>query len=465
MAKVRLKDESMRARLVDACRVLRRFLKMTLEPEMHSPSKAALYHERWQHLDAVLAQFQQNPANFDSRAGAGLAERIHHVEPTKMLEGTSRSFFTLRPDGYSAGSYGPYDLAKTLEEAYRRKGYGDGPILIDEIWGEQYRPDGSEVDLICSELNSFFNGLSKDLLRHEQDLALTVKRKKTENVETYQQNALNRINADNPYTKNLFARRVCSQCFRLIPERVGETKTTIGTTCALHDPLQDPTVYRTGHNRQKATQASLDEQRTNKRLDIESNSKNPEWVPSRLHTLMKSVLLDVNNAKILSTDDLFDLTYRFFSTPVNDLVDTDELNIFLRKVEDSYPDIVKPAEFTAKVRELVKKGGHTPKALLPNFGRFLWDVNLPHHPNIVALYMQFFLEESWFAQEYAPDYYHSERGKGRPQKVDPDDIMKAYAELTLADPNVKRKAASILATQFQCTPARVRQILKDHQGE
>lgn len=411
MARARSKDEPMRARLVDASRALRRFLKMALEPEMHLSSRAALYHERWRRLDAVLAQFQQEPANFDSRAGLGLAERIHRVEPTKMLEGTGRSFFTLRPDGYLAGSYGPYDLAKTLEEAYRRKGYGDGPILIDEIWGAQYRPDGSEVDLICSELNTFFHGLSKELRRHEEDLALTVKRKKPENVETYQQNTLNRINADNPYTKKLFARRVCSKCFRLIPERVGKTKTTIGTTCALHDPQQDQKAYRKAHNRHKATQASLDEQRRNKKLDIESNSQNPAWVPSRLHTLMKAFLLDINNATISSQDGLFDLTYRIFSTPVNDLVGTDELNIFLRKVEDIYPDIVKPAEFTAKVRELVKKGGHTPKALLPIFGRFLWDVNLPHHPNIAAFYMQFFLEESWFAQEYAPDYYHSERNR------------------------------------------------------
>jgi len=455
----------MRNRLVDACRTLREFLKMTLDPKMRNPDGVKLYQARRQRLDSVLVEFQKNPANFDSRAGVGLAERIHRVEPTKMLEGTDRAFFTMRPDGYSAGSYGPYDLAKTLEEAYRRKGHGDSPILIDEIWREQYRPDGSEADLICSELNTFFNGLSKDLRRHEEDLALTVKRKKTENVEPYQQNALNRINADNPYTEKLFARRVCSKCFRLIPERAGETKTTIGTTCALHDPLQDPTVYRTAHNRHKAAQASLEEQRRNKKLDIESNSKNPAWVPLRLHTFMETFLLDINNATILSTDDLFDLTYRIFSTPGNDLVNTNTLESLLKEVDKSYPAIAKPADFTAKVRKLIEKRSHAPKNLLIYFGSFLSDVNLPHHPNIVALYMQFFLEESWFAQEYAPDYYHSERGKGRPQKVDPDDIMKAYAELTLADPNVKRKAASILATQFQCTPARVRQILKDHQGE
>lgn len=465
MARARSKDEPMRARLVDASRVLRRFLKMTLEPEMHLPSRAALYHERWQHLDAVLAQFQQEPANFDSRAGLGLAERIHRVEPTKMLEGTGRSFFTLRPDGYSAGSFGPYELAKTLEEAYKRKGFDDGPVIrVDDTWGEQYeRP---EPDLICSELNSFFNALSQDLRQRESDQALALMRGALPQDEEMnkkeagkRKEIINRAIAQDQHLQEVFARKCCSYCFRLIPERSGATKSTTGKTCALHDPKRKPSLYEAARDRHTAQEEKLAKQRENKAIDVVGNADDPKLAPRRIRLLMQFALMNMKAVQV-HDNELSDFTADLFSSDKKQPVDTDLLKSLLDEVRRVYPPIARPEGFATNIQQLIDKSQHTPPRLLREFGRFVFDEHLPFHPTIIATYMRLFLEESWFAQEHAPDYYGSDRGKGRPQKVDPEELAQAYKKLLEENPGQERKAASILAQEFGYTPQRVRQILK-----
>ena len=460
MAKARLKDESMRARLVEACRVRREYLKMTLEPQMRWPDGVAAYKDRWQRLDAVLAEFQREPANFDSRAGLGLAERIHSVEPTKMLEGTGRTFFTLRPDGCAAGSYGPYELAKTLEEAYKRKGFDDGPVIrVDGTWGEEY--GRTEPDLICSELNDFFNALSQDLLQHEEDQARAYERRDKVSLERFENEYIERSYARDPNAQEVFARKCCAYCFRLIPERSGMTKSTTGKTCTLHDPKQNKSLYLAARKRNIAQEEKLTKQRENKAIDIVGNANDPELVPWKLRELMKFVLMNMKVARIYD-NGLFGSTMALFSSDKKQPVDTDLLNSLLDEVLRVYPPIARPEQFATRIRSLIDKSQHTPPRLIQEFGWFLFDENLAFYPTIAATYMHLFLEESWFAQEHAPDYYGSDRGKGRPQKVDPEELIQAYKKLQAETPGQERQAASILAREFSCTPQSVRKILKSY---
>lgn len=416
MAIARSKNESMRAQLVDACRALREFLKMDFEPQMRWPDGVALYQERWQRLDAVLEEFQRVPTNFDSRTGVGLAELIHRVEPTAMLEGTGRTFFTLRPDGHAERSFGPHDLAKTLEEAYKRKGFGDKPIAgFDEVWGEDY--DQNEPDLICSELNNFFNGLSKILLRREDDQALASLRKDSQSREHYEDEAVSRAQDRDSRIQELFARKCCEFCFRLIPERSGETKSTIGKTCALHDPKKNPSLYRSARAKHIAQKKNLTQQRKNKKIDIAGNAVNPELATWKLHNEMTTALLNLQAFQILD-NDLFSKTMNMFSADKNTPVDTTLLNDLLDQVQHEFPAIARPDQFAARIQSLIEKSKHTPSQLIGEFGWFVFDEYLPFHPVIVAAYMHLFLEETWFAQNHEPDYYGSDRGKGRPRKID-----------------------------------------------
>ena len=123
------KKRTLRAELVDRCRSFQAILKMQNFLLMEGLDGALTYADRWKRVDEVLTEFQRKPANFCSRSGVGLAERIHRVEPTKMLEGTGRSFFKLAPDGVPRGGFLPSHLAAHLEEAYKSKGFDDEPPI------------------------------------------------------------------------------------------------------------------------------------------------------------------------------------------------------------------------------------------------------------------------------------------------------------------------------------------------
>jgi hypothetical protein len=454
----------MRARLVDACRVRREYLKITLEPQMRWPDGVAAYKDRWQRLDAVLAEFQRKPTNFDSRAGLGLAERIHRVEPTKMLEGTGRAFFTLRPDGYAAGSYGPYELAKTLEEAYKRKGFDDGPVIrVDGTWGEEY--GRTEPDLICSELNDFFNALSQDLRQRESDQALKLMRRRLPEDEEMnkkeddkRKEIINRATAQDQNLQEVFARKCCSYCFRLIPDRSGVTNSTTGKTCSLHDPKKNKSLYDAALKRNTAQEEKLAEQRKNKAIDTVGNANDPELVPHKLRLLMEFTLMNMEAAHI-HDNGVSDFTAALFSSDIKRPVDTDLLNSLLDEVLRVYPPIARPEQFVTRIRSLIDKSQHTPPRLLPEFGWFLFDEHPPFYPTIIATYMRLFLEESWFAEEHDRNYYGSERGRGRPRKKDHQDLINSALSLQENESIKKAQAIKILAEKFDYTTTRVGQIL------
>ncbi|MBU2760022.1 hypothetical protein [Acidithiobacillus sulfurivorans] len=440
--------QNMREKLADYCRAWREFLKDTFRGYERWPDGEARYKERWECLNAVLADFQRAPTNFDSRFGVGLAERIHEAEPTKTLEGTGRDFFMLRPEGYAEGEFADYDLAQKMEEAYRLMG-----------WDEQYHH--SEPDRIYSELNNFFNALSKELLRYEKDRALAFSRKENECREHYENKVIRCADTRDPRAKELFARKHCAFCFRLIPERSGATKSTIGKTCALHDPKRRPSLYPAALARQKVLQAHIAVQRENKKIEVMSNRDNPELAPLRILRLMDLALTAPQDIELLD-DDLFNRTKALFLSDTKQQVDTNLLNALMDEVQSEFPPIARPDQFAKSVQSLIEKSRHTPPQLIKVFGWFFFDEFLPFYPSMVATYMRLFLEESWYAQNHAPEYYGLDRGKGRPPQVDPQEVIQAYKSLLTEAPGQERKAASILAREFGCTPRRVRQILKSH---
>ncbi|MDR7927954.1 hypothetical protein RIE95_13290 [Acidithiobacillus thiooxidans] len=66
--------QNMRRKLADYCRAWREFLKDTFRGYERWPDGEARYKERWERLDAVLADFQRAPTNFDSRFEVGTHE-------------------------------------------------------------------------------------------------------------------------------------------------------------------------------------------------------------------------------------------------------------------------------------------------------------------------------------------------------------------------------------------------------
>lgn len=457
MAKNRSDKTPMRTQLVGHCRNLRRFLESTLDPLMHIPESMKLYKERWKNLDKVLADFEHHPGDFHSQFGVGLAERIHRVEPTKSLEGTGRSFFILKPTGYKAGEFGSCELAETLIQAYKRKGFGDKPSAGFDAFGEYY--DQASPDLICSELNIFYKGLASILVQHEDDQALAFQRRSKVSREPFEDKYIERSHARNPFTRELFARKCCKYCFRLIPERTGETKSTIGKVCILHDTQKSPKLYLMARKRQIAQEKKIAMKVQSKNIELANNAEDPELAPLRLRLLMENTLRAMKTTKIHG-NDLFDTTRTLFSSQENQPVDSNLLKSLLDEVQRSFPPITRPEEFATKIQLLIDKSEHSPMNLIQPFGWFFFDECIPFHPIIVATYMCVFQEESWFAQHYDPDYYHSNKRKGRPKKVDKAEMVLA-AESFLANNGMTRaQAIKKLADDFGCSPTRVRQILQ-----
>ncbi len=461
---------TLRDMLIESCRRLRAFLTLTLSERMRLPDQIERYQGRWLRLDAALAQFQDNPANFDSRYGVvGLAERIHRVEPTKMLEGTGRAYFLLKApksekDSFPPGAkppkkFTPSDLAKTLEKAYKLKGHGDAHVAgVCEIWGEYYESD--DVDLICSELNDYFNGLAEELRIYEEDQAIAALYKSENIRDSYEKTVIQRSMDQDPYITQIFARKCCEFCFRLIPERSGK----IGKTCDLHDPKKNRSLYNSAGVRRLNQQKIFEEQRKKGKIDVEANSDNPEFVPWRLHVEMKLFLSNTNGSQILD-DGLFGLTYSALSSEKKKEVDIVLLRELVDKVRDNYPKIARPDQFATRIQALIDQSKHTPEELTLVFGWFVFDEYIPLHPNLIAICMRMFLEESWFAQEYDPDYYGVDRGKGRPQKIDPQAVIAAAEKIKLENPKIGSKLSATLAEMFSCTPTRIRQLLKPRKSD
>lgn len=460
MAKTRSNKNLLRTQLVDHCRSLRGFLKLTLEPRMHIPTDKLHYYERWQVLDKVLADFEHNPGNLDSRFSEGLAEKIHKVEPTKTFHGTGRIFFILKPTDCKDEEFGPVELAEKLEEAYRRKGFGDSPIADFYVWGEDYGQHGP--DLICSELNNFFNGLATLLRRHEDDKALALSRRESESREKFENEHIERSHKRDPNLKELFARKHCQFCFRLIPERSGETKSSTGKTCALHDPQKNMSRYLAARKRYIAQEKKLVRQRKEKAINVARNANDPELIPWKTNLLMRLNLDNLNEVKIIG-DNLFSITKTLFSSKKNQPVDTPSLQRLLDEIQRSYPPISRPEKFVKMVQSLIDSSQHSPMNLIQLVGQFVFDKDIPFHPTIVAIYMCLFQEESWYAQNNAPDYYHSGKGKGRPIKVDKVEMLQVAQSLRRNDKMTKAQAIKQLAEEFDCSPTRVRQILRENE--
>jgi hypothetical protein len=432
-------------------------LKSTLGNKLTEPSGINRYPERWRRLDDLLATFQMAPTNFDSRTGIGLAELIHNAEPTTMLLNIDRNLFTLKRSLVEYPT-SPADLAKTLAAAYREKGFDGGPLIDPyEEWVplKQY----TTPDLICSELNCFFVSMAATLNDHERKMALAASRKDRESLEGYEEDLKNHAFDEDRYLEEIFALKCCDYCFRLIPERSGETKTTIGKTCVLHDPRENSGIYKSGRNRIIAQKNSISEQRKNKKIDIERNANDPEMTPLRLNRLMSIVLIYLGSAET-HDDGLFGNVKDIFSGNMHKLVDINLLVKLLDQVQNEFPEIARPREFASKIEALIKESKHKPTELIRIFGWFFHDSAIPFYPSIIAHYMRFFLEEAWFAQEHAPEYYGLDRDKGRPQKRSPASVVEA-AEIFRENAMKKSEIIKTLASMFNYTDARVRQILNE----
>lgn len=438
---------------------------------MGIPEDENYYLDRQQKLSAVLDTFIEKPSNFDSRAGIGIAQRIHRVEPTNEPEDELLHRFRLKATVGINENFGPVELAQWLSDAYRHKALDNKLPFSQETWEEETWDDtwgevvheSARIDPILSELSLFFKDCAFTLQKNEMEKAIVNSRNKRNegDLESYQLETLMRENKRDPHIEQLASLKCCEYCFRLIPEREGNTKSTIGKTCVHHDTRVSHNIYRPNRERILSKRAELSRQRESKRIDVQSNAADPQFVPERLHHLM-SISLSNSGMELNSNNPFFQFTLYLFSTPENNLLNTDLLNNLLKLVEAYFPPIARPAEFSAKVRNLIDQSEHTPKKVHEVIGWFVFDCRLPLHPKIIALYMMYFWEESWFAQDHDPYYYGSRRRAGRPSKVDSGKLIKEAKILQKAGILKRSVVVKKLAEQFGCSVVRVRQLLKDH---
>lgn len=445
---------AVRTRLVHAVRVLRKDLEKSMSPYLSQPQDCHRYMGRWRVLDNVLSLFEDRPTNFDSRFTKGLAEMIHEVEPTPTLSISGKDLFELKPNGYPSiilQNFGPHELAIEMGNAYKRKACSSHfHDEVEDLWGS----DGCvDPDLICSELSVFFNDLAILLRRHEDDQAMYTKRRDEYFEEDYKLRAKSRSFSRDKYIYEVFSRKRCLYCFRLIPERKGGTKSSIGKTCSLHDPIEKPAIYKAARERH----GSLIE----KKHGIGVGVDNPSQILVQIQAHMDLFLSCVSNSEIFG-DQLFDLAFGIFSTDKSEVVDSELLEMFLDLVIADFPEIARPFIFAERVRKVMKLQLLTPQVLLPMFGWFVYDVNLPLHPKIIGFYLRLFYEESWFAQVHCPDYYEPNAKKGRIPKINPVEVYVEWVRFTEDNSGKERKAVASLAEKFSCTTQRVRQILKSY---
>jgi len=449
---------TLREELAHKCITFKEKLKLIITPQLSEESGYEKYNDRYEKLDEALQDFIDHPSNFDSRHTPGLAEKIYKAVPVyKMLMGNEELFFKLSPGGYEVGEFEPSNLAIVMGKAYRKELIVyDSPNKEKPIFvGLDYKQ--YNYDLIYSELANFFDGIQFMLRNSQADKYLATQRKKNENKENYEKLALDRAKVRDPNLMNLFARKCCKYCFRLVATRYGRTKASTGSTCSLHDPKTNPGLYKIA-KKQNDKIILWDEQNIARDKGGEPYF-NPHHTPKTLNIFMSQALA-FNNWNVHS-DPIFNLTIKLLTTKPNKKVDECILEQFKNCIIEDYPPIASPGWLADSVQKLKDGNRHTAENLKILLTVFIKDDHLPFHPKIIALYMVLFKYESWYVEEFERNYYNISGTKGRPFKINHNAVLVAANKLKSENPNRERYLASILALQFGCTPTLIRKIIHE----
>jgi len=340
-------------------------------------------------------------------------------------------------------------------------------MVFDLVFGETYE---NAIDPICDELTAFFGMIQNPLKNLDTDNALKYlvkneltkkeilkftsmeKSKKDQEIDPHENKSIQRTFNRNPDILELFSRKCCKYCFRLIEERNDSGKNMTGQTCPLHDPQKNHNSYTKARN----TFQQITNENT-KIAEDDVTAKKRRQNPLGIRVLMLFGLIyqkwDLNNPE-------FEIVQRCLSAPEETGVPRSNIEELKNLISFNFPPIAEPEKIIHAIEEIEKNEIISVKKLHNIITVFIKTDRLPFHPELVAFQMESFLRESRWAQEHNPNYYNFGLSKGRPQKHDHDCIYSEYMALINESHTNRQDVESTLANKYNCTTRTIRNIVK-----
>jgi len=454
--------------LIGACHALRVNLDRTMK--RHLARHPDRYQKRYTDLIKVLIEFETNPGRLDSSFNPGIAEKIYMAVPAEMLKGVELEHFKLQPKKHGLNTplpFGLYELALVMEDAYRKQAFNNS-MVFDPVFGEI--SENGQIDPICDELTAFFGMIKNPLKNIDTDNALKYVAKNTltknkileikslekpkddKDIDAHEVKSIQRALNRNPDILELFSRKCCKYCFRLIEERNDSEKNMTGQTCPLHDSQKNHNGYTKARKTLKRITKENSEIAEDDAAAVERRQN-----PMGIRMFM---LLGLIHQKWDLINPEFKIIQECLSAPEETGVPRSNIEELKNFIWLNFPLITEPETFINRIEELEKNKIISVKRLFNIMIDFIKTDRLPFHPELVAFQMESFFRESCWAQKHNPNYYNLGLSKGRPQKHNHDTIYSEYMALISKAHNNRQEVVSNLANKYECTTKTIQNIIK-----